>query len=412
MNFIYLDHNATTPLSPETLKFVGEHLSVFGNPSSIHWAGRKSKLLIREARQSLSQLLAVSPLEIIFTSGASESNNTVIKTLFLHSNKKHFMCSEVEHPSVIKTMQYIQGLGAKVDFIPVSREGLIDLEFYKKHLTEDTALVSVMLANNETGTLFPVKEMAKLAHEKGAFFHSDCVQALGKIPFTLSDLGIDYASLSGHKFYAMKGTGILFAKKGVPQISLIHGGAQERHRRGGTENLLSIASFGEMARITLRQGPDFIAKKSLEVGQLRNHLEARILSEISDVLVTAAMAPRLSNTTSLILQGVDGETLLMNLDIKGYAVSTGAACSSGNPEPSPVLLAMGLSRMEAQYSLRLSLGWETTLAQIDQFIDDLKISVKKIRDIANTPYKFDLKLKSRADSAPNSNNFEGLNVNS
>lgn len=391
MNFIYLDHNATTSILPETQKFVGEILSIFGNPSSIHWAGRKSKLLIREARQNLSQLLGVSPLEIIFTSGASEANNTVIKTIFLHSLKKHFMCSTVEHPSVIKTLQYLQGLGAKVDFIPVNRAGEMDLDFYKKHLTSDTALVSVMLANNETGNLFPVQEMAKLAHEKGALFHTDAVQALGKHQFNLNELGVDYASFSGHKFYSMKGTGILFSKKGVPQISLIHGGAQERHRRGGTENLLGIASLGETARFVLSKGPDFILRKSLETKNLRDHLENRILREISNVTLTAGQTPRLSNTSSLVLSQVDGETLLMNLDIKGYAVSTGAACSSGNPEPSPVLLNMGLSRAEAQESLRISLGWENTLDEVDQFVDNLKISVKKIRDIANTPYKFEVR---------------------
>ncbi len=393
MNFIYLDHNATTPLLPETEKFVVANLSTFGNPSSIHWAGRKSKALIREARTHLSQFLKVSPLEIIFTSGASESNNTIIKTTFLHSGKKHFMCSMVEHPSVIKTMQYIQGLGAKVDFIPVSRDGLIDLEFYKTHLSKDTALVSVMLANNETGNIFPIQEMASLAHEVGAFFHTDAVQALGKHDINLNELGVDYASFSGHKFYAMKGSGILFSKKGVPQISLMHGGAQERHRRGGTENLLGIASFGEVARIAGSYGPGFIEKKSSDIKVLRDHMENRIIAEISEVSVMAAQSRRLTNTSSLVLKDVDGETLLMNLDIKGYAVSTGAACSSGNPEPSPVLLSMGLTRTEAQTSLRLSLGWENTLEQVNQFVDDLKISVKKIRDIANSPYKFDLKVK-------------------
>ena len=391
MNFIYLDHNATTPLLPETEKFVVSNLSTFGNPSSIHWAGRKSKALIREARSHLSQFLKVSPLEIIFNSGASESNNTIIKTTFLHSAKKHFMCSMVEHPSVIKTMQYIQGLGAKVDFIPVSRDGVIDLEFYKNHLTKDTALVSIMLANNETGNIFPIQEMARMAHEVGALFHTDAVQALGKHDINLNELGVDYASFSGHKFYAMKGSGILFSKKGVPQISLMHGGAQERHRRGGTENLLGIASFGEVARIAVSHGPGYIEKKSSEIKVLRDHMEKRILSEISEVSVMAAGSSRLTNTSSLVLKDVDGETLLMNLDIKGYAVSTGAACSSGNPEPSPVLLSMGLTRAEAQTSLRLSLGWENTFQQVNQFVDDLKISVQKIRDIANSPYKFDMR---------------------
>jgi cysteine desulfurase len=390
MKLIYLDHNATTPLFPETFKFLEDNLSVFGNPSSIHWAGRKAKALVRDSRHFLSRFLEVSPLEIIFTSGASESSNAVIKTTFWHSSKKHFMCSEVEHPSVIKTMQYIQGLGARVDFIPVDRNGMIDLEFYKNHLTQDTALVSVMLANNETGNIFPIKEMARLAHEKGALFHTDAVQALGKLHLSLKDLNVDYASFSGHKFYSIKGTGLLYSKKGVPQISFIHGGAQERYRRGGTENLLGIASFGEMARIAVSSGPDFIQKKTDELKLLRDHLESRILSEISDVKINSSSTPRLTNTSSLVLNQVDGETLLMNLDIKGYAVSTGAACSSGNPEPSPVLLAMGLSREEAQCSLRVSLGWENSLSDINQFIEDLKISVSKIRAIANSPYKFDL----------------------
>lgn len=390
MKFIYLDHNATTPLHPEIQNFLVGNFALFGNPSSIHWAGRKSKALVREARNHLSHFLGVSPLEMIFTSGASEANNAVIKTLFWHSPKKHFMCSSVEHPSVIKTMQYIQGLGAQVDFIPVNRKGEIDLDFYQSKLSENTALVSVMLANNETGTVFPIQKMAEMAHAKKAYFHTDAVQALGKLDFKISDLGVDYASFSGHKFYALKGTGLLYAKKGVPQVSLIHGGAQERYRRGGTENLLGIASFGEVARLALAQGPTFLKHKISEVEELRNHLQARITQEIEGVQITAMEAPRLANTLSLTLDEVDGETLLMNLDIKGYAVSTGAACSSGNPEPSPVLLNMGLSRQEAQHSLRLSVGWENTWDEINQFVDDLKTSVTRIREIGRSPYKFDL----------------------
>lgn len=376
MEHIYLDHNATTPLSLEAQKAITDHLSLFGNPSSIHWAGRKSKNKIRESRAQIAQMLNVSPLEIVFTSGASESSNSVIKTTFQHNPRKHFITSEVEHPSVLKTFQYIEGLGAKVDYIPVNRDGFLNLDLYKKVLSDQTALVSIMYANNETGNIFPIDELAKLAHAKGALFHTDAVQALGKIPVDLTQLDVDYASFSAHKFYALKGTGLLYAKKGVPQIPFIHGGAQERHRRGGTENVLGIVAFGAMASQGSRIGTE-----AERLQKLRDEMQTRILSEIPDVTVTAGVAPRVPNTLSLVLKGVDGETLLMNLDIKGYAVSTGAACSSGNPEPSPVLLAMGLSRQEAQNSLRLSLGWDTTEEQVRQFIEDLKISVKRLRDI-------------------------------
>ncbi|MFN8791269.1 MAG: cysteine desulfurase family protein [Bdellovibrionales bacterium] len=376
MEFIYLDHNATTPLSSESHRAILEGLSFFGNPSSIHWAGRKSKNKIREARAQIAQLLNVSPLELIFTSGASEANNTVIKTLFQISSKKHFITSQVEHPSVLKTFEAIERLGARVDYIPVNREGFLNLEIYKKCLSEQTALVSIMYANNETGSLFPIAELARMAHEKGALFHTDAVQALGKIPVDLAELGVDYASFSAHKFYALKGTGVLFAKKGVPQIPLIHGGAQERHRRGGTENVLGILSLGAMASQKAR-----IGHEAERLQGLRDFLQASLLQEIPEVSVTAGLAPRLPNTLSLVLKGVDGETLLMNLDIKGYAVSTGAACSSGNPEPSPVLLALGLTRDEAQNSLRISLGWETTETQVLQFIQDLKASVARLRQI-------------------------------
>jgi cysteine desulfurase len=390
MKFIYLDHNATTPLHPEIQEFLSESLSIFGNPSSIHWAGRRAKTLVREARQSLSEFLQVSPLELIFTSGASEANNAVIKSHFFHSSRKHFMCSAVEHPSVMKTLRYIESLGAHLDVIPVNRRGELDLNFYEAKLSDKTALVSVMLANNETGTIFPIQQMARMAKAKGAAFHTDAVQALGKLVFNLNDLGVDSASFSGHKFYSLKGSGLLYARKGSLQVPLIHGGAQERFRRGGTENLLGLASFGEVARLTLEKGGShYLQHKISEIEKLRDHLQSRILMEIEGAKITAGESPRLANTLSLTLDGVDGETLLMNLDIKGYAVSTGAACSSGNPEPSPVLLAMGLERSEAQHSLRLSLGWENTLDEIDKFLEDLKMSVARIREISRSPDRFD-----------------------
>jgi cysteine desulfurase len=288
----------------------------------------------------------------------------------------HYMCSAVEHPSVMKTMEHLKALGAQVDFIPVNRNGELDMEFFDAHLTPKTALVSVMAANNETGTLFPIKELARKAHAVGALFHTDAVQMFGKLPLNVKDLDVDFASFSGHKFYSVKGTGVLYVKKGGNVSSLVQGGAQERHRRGGTENTLGIGALGVAVRRMSQ-----VVEKAQEITALRDYMEARILNEISEVSLTAAETTRLPNTSSLILNGVDGETMLMSLDIMGYAVSTGAACSSGNPEPSPVLLAMGLSRAEAQNSLRLSLGWETTQEQIDGFIEALKNVVQRLRTL-------------------------------
>lgn len=383
----YFDHNATTPVSEDVIQAVPEFLRAWGNPSSIHWAGRQPKNILRDTRNALSKNLHCHPLEIVFTSGGSESNNTIIKGLFdyyqsaafLDSGKTgrhHFMCSLVEHPSVIKTMQHLQSLGAKVDFIPVNRRGELDLKFYQEHLSEETALVSVMMANNETGNLFPIRQMAAMAHAKGALFHTDAVQAFGKIPVDLAAMDVDFASFSGHKFYSVKGTGFFFARKNTPFASLIHGGAQERHRRGGTENVLGIACLGVMAEKLSE-----VSSHAQEITSLRDLMEKRILEEIPGVLVTASESPRLPNTSSLVIAGVDGETLLMSLDIKGYAVSTGAACSSGNPEPSPVLLSMGLSREEAQSSLRISLGWSNTQEQVTHFVDTLKSVVERLRAI-------------------------------
>lgn len=383
----YFDHNATTPVCQEVLQSLPEFAQAWGNPSSIHWGGRQPKNILRDARKSVAEMVNASPLEIIFTSGGSEANNTVLKGLleyyqtaqFLTPEQRkrtHFMSSEVEHPSVMKTMQHLKDMGARVDFIPVNRQGQIDMKFYAEHLCEETALVSVMFANNETGTLFPIKEMAEMAHKKGALFHTDAVQAFGKVPVDLKALNVDFASFSGHKFYSIKGIGFLYAKKGNNVTPLIHGGAQERHRRGGTENTLGIGALGVVAK----RAP-MIAEKAKALAVLRDHMEARILSEISEVTVTAGESPRLPNTSSLVLKGADGETMLMSLDIKGYAVSTGAACSSGNPEPSPVLLAMGLSRGEAQNSLRVSLGWDSTLDQVDSFVDTLKTVVDRLRSL-------------------------------
>ena len=387
---VYFDNNATTPVCEEVVHAVSELVQVWGNPSSIHWGGRGPKNILRDARKWIADAIGAHLLEIIFTSGGSESNNTVIRGVFdFFATQKtdengiirnHFMCSSVEHPSVLKAMLHLRSLGAEVDIIPVDKQGNMDLHFYQARLSKRTALVSVMMANNETGTIFPIKELAAQAHAVGAFFHTDAVQAFGKMPLHLKDLNVDFASFSAHKVNALKGSGFIFAKKGSPLIPLILGGGQERHRRGGTENVLGIAALGIAAR-RFSPSSSLFGERLLQLQRMRDHFEQRVLSEITRAHVTAAESLRLVNTSSLILEGCDGETLLMSLDIQGFAVSTGAACSSGNPEPSPVLLAMGLSRGEAQNSLRVSFGWMTNWDEVNHFIDVLKKVVERLRSI-------------------------------
>jgi cysteine desulfurase len=380
----YLDHNATTPLCSEVVAAVPGLISAWGNSSSIHWAGRAPKNVIRDARRNIADAIGVHPLEIVFTSGGSEGNNTVIKGVAsltqMNSDtskiRNHFMCSQVEHPSVLKSMEFLRETGFQVDFIPVNRKGEIDIDFFKSRLSPKTALVSVMFANNETGTIFPIKDLAALTHQQGALFHTDAVQALGKVKLNLNELAVDFATFSGHKFNSVKGSGFIYCKKGTWLTPLIHGGGQERNRRGGTENILGIGCLGVAA-----QRAKLIPQKMLKVEMVRDLFEQKILNEIKGVSVTAGESKRLPNTSSLVIHGVDGETMLMALDLKGYAVSTGAACSSGNPEPSPVLLAMGLSRAEAQNSLRVSIGWDTNLEQINAFVDELKVVVRRIRSL-------------------------------
>lgn len=375
--YFYFDFNSTTPVHELVKSAVVQNWDAWGNPSSIHWASRLPKLLIREARQNLAKALGTNPLQLIFTSGGTEANNTIIKSVFLQSQRTEYITSQVEHPSVLKTFQYLQSQGAVVHFLPVNRKGFIDLEKYQSLLSERTALVSIMLANNETGNIFPIKQMAMMAHQAGALFHSDCVQGLGKIALNLEELGVDFASFSAHKFYSLKGCGLLYQRKGSPLEPLLIGGAQERYRRGGTENVLAIHAFGVMSsQLSL------VNEKNEQIKALRDHLEESILREIPQVQITGKDADRLPNTSSLVIAGVDGETLLMSLDLKGFAVSTGAACASGNPEPSPTLLAMGLEKQEAQSSLRVSLGWTTTLDEVNLFTQTLKETVNRLRDIS------------------------------
>lgn len=382
---VYLDFNSTTPPIPELLHKIPSFLEAWANPSSIHQFGRNPKTLLRESRQKLAQFLNLDPLEIIFTASGSESNNLAIKGVYfnefeLNSKKPEFrnqiIISSVEHPSLIKAAMSLKTFGAHIDLIPVKKTGEIDLEVYQQLLSEKTLLVSVMAVNNETGNIFPIKKMSKMAHEKGALFHVDAVQALGKMRFHFRDWDVDLGSLAAHKFYSLRGAGILYSKRGTKFTSLIHGGGQERARRGGTENILAIAAFAEMTTYK-----EQIFEKAEQMKDLRDLLETLILQNIREVKITGIESERVCNTSSLVIEGVDSESMLMSLDIKGFAVSSGAACSSGSTEPSHVLLAMGLSREEAQSSLRISVGWTTTKEEIQVFVHTLKEIVQRLRQL-------------------------------
>ncbi len=375
---IYLDHNATTAPSKTVISQLPQMISEWGNPSSIHLSSRGPKTILRETRKQFAEIFKCSQLEIVFNSGASEGNNTVLKSVWekYGTEKNEYIISQVEHPSVLKTASYLETLGAVIHLIPVSKAGVLDLDFIKNKINNRTALISCMFANNETGTVFPIEQISVIAKQSNVLMHSDCVQALGKYEINLAALNLDYATFSGHKFYALKGSGILFAKKNAPFTNLIHGGGQERNRRGGTENVLGVASI----QIMLNELKS-LNKKISDMQNLRDSMESEILKKINNVSITASESERLSNTSSLVISGVDGETLLMSLDIAGFSVSTGAACSSGSPEPSPVLLAMGLTRAEAQNSLRIGLGWETTETEIQKFITALVEIVERIRSV-------------------------------
>ena len=381
-SLVYLDHNATTRPHKDVMTDLVQLMTAgelqWGNPSSIHLQSRDPKNILRETRKTFAEIFNCQATELIFNSGASEGNNTVLKSVWetLGANKNEFLISQVEHPSVIKTAEYLISLGAVIKWIPVYRTGQIDLEYIKNNISDQTALVSVMFANNETGTIFPIQEISDIIKTKNTLLHVDCVQALGKSFLNLQSLKIDYATFSPHKFYSLKGIGVLFVRKGCPYVNLIHGGGQERGRRGGTENILGLWSFKKMLS-KLNQ----LEEKNQMIEKMRDHFESSLKNRIANISITAVESKRLSNTSSLVISDVDGETLLMSLDLKGFAVSTGAACSSGNPEPSPVLLSMGLSREEAQSSLRVSFGWDNTLAEVDLFTATLVEVINRIRQI-------------------------------
>ena len=382
---IYLDHNATTPLLPEVADRMSAVLhNEFGNPSSVHHFGQQAKAAIDEARTDVANLIGADPSEVLFTSGGTESDNIAIRgaaEALEPSGRRHLIASAIEHEAVLNTLKALAKRGWKTTLLPIDQSGIVDAEALRSALADETAVVSVMHANNEIGTIQPITALATLAHGRGALFHTDAVQSAGKIPLNVKTLGVDMLSMSAHKFYGPKGVGALWIKRGVRVLPLLTGGRQERSRRAGTENVAGIVGMGVAARIAASKMKD----EGVRLAALRDRLEAGILRAVPGTAVNGAREPRVPNTTNISFDRVEAESLLIALDLEGIAVSTGSACSSGTLEPSHVLKAMGFNAHRAQNSIRFSLGAMNTDAEIDRVIEVLPRIVEKLRSLTRTP---------------------------
>lgn len=377
---IYLDHNATSPLRPSVYEaMIPFWKKSFGNPSSLHTAGTRTAREIRRAREEVAAFLgARKESEILFTSGGTESNNTVLRSaLFTGKNRREMVTSAVEHSSILKTARALAEEGVQMAYLSVNSEGHLDREEVRRVITDQTALVSLMAANNETGVMFPVLEIGEEVRAKGILFHVDAVQAAGKIPLSLKDRPIDFLSLSAHKFGGPKGTGALYVREGTPFHPLLFGGAQERGRRAGTENVPGIIGLGAACR-ELRKS---VEQESRRMAELRDYFEKEILQKIPRTFTNGDPKTRIPNTSNLTFEGVDAEALLILLDEEGVYASSGSACLSGSHEPSPVLKAMGLSPGRAKNSIRVSFGGSNTREEVEETVIVLIQLVNRLREI-------------------------------
>lgn len=378
---IYLDHNATTPLDPLVADRVAQALrDVWGNASSIHHFGQQAKATLDEARGSVADLLGAEPSEIVFTAGGTEADNIAIRgaaEALEAGGRRHLITSAIEHEAVLHTMKSLARRGWRVTVLPVDATGIVPPDRLRDALTDDTALVSVMHANNEIGTVQPIAELAALAKARGALFHTDAVQSAGKLPLAAGALGVDLLSIAGHKFYGPKGTGALWVRRGVRLLPVVTGGRQERNRRAGTENVPALAGLGVAAEQARRK----LATEAPRLAALRDRLEAGVLARVAGSDVNGAAEPRVPNTTNISIDRVEAESLLIGLDLAGIAVSSGSACSSGTLEPSHVLKAMGYPHARTLGSIRFSLGTANTDADIDRVLDALPPLVEKLRSL-------------------------------
>ncbi|WP_374291077.1 cysteine desulfurase NifS [Desulfovibrio desulfuricans] len=383
MKTIYFDNNATTAVAPEVREAILPYLGEFyGNPSSMHTFGGQVADAVETARENMAALLGASPDEIIFTSCGSESDNAAIwSATQTQPEKRHLITTRVEHPAVLSVMQHWERQGYRVTYLGVDNKGRLDLDEYAAALTSDTALASIMFANNEVGNIYPIQQMAEMAKDKGILFHTDAVQAVGKTPIDLAHLPVDMLSLSGHKLHAPKGIGVLYVRKGVRFRPFLRGGHQEKGRRAGTENVPYIVGLGAAAKLAATH----MQEERVNVAMLRDRLEKGLVERIPDCMVNGDVENRLPNTTNIAFKNVEGEAILLMLDRLGVCASSGSACTSGSLEPSHVLRAMGVPFTYAHGSIRLSLSRYSTQEEVDFVIENFPDVIKTLRMIS--PFK-------------------------
>ncbi len=381
MREIYLDYNATTPIDPRVTEAMAPFLSDrFHNPSSLYQKSKITKKAIEDSREKLATLIGAAPKEIIFTGGGSESDNHAIKGIAFSLMKKgkHLITSSIEHHAVLHTCKFLEKIGFDVTYLPVDRYGIVNPDSVRKTIRDDTILVSIMYANNEIGTMEPIKEISEITREKGVIFHTDAVQAVGKIPINVNDLGVDLLSLSAHKFYGPKGVGALYIRKMLRIESLLHGGMQERGKRAGTENIAGIVGAGKAAEIAMEE----MGEEKDKIKPLRDKLENELIKRIPEIIINGHPSNRLYNTLNIAIKYIEGEGMLTFLDFEGISVSSGSACASGSLDPSHVLLAVGVPIEHAHGSLRFSLGKYNNYKDIDKVIEVLPPIVEKLRSIS------------------------------
>src|SRR6266567_2904259 len=383
MRRAYLDNNATTPVLPEVMEamrpYFGER---FGNASSIHHHGQETRAAVERARESVAALLGCRPAEVVFTSGGTEADNLAIFGLInpgLVRAGDHVVSSTIEHHAVLNSCKHLQEKGIEVTYVPVDGRGLVDPDDLRRALRTNTKLVTIMMANNETGVIQPVAEIGKICAEADVYFHTDAVQAASKVPLRVKDIGCDLLSISGHKLHAPQGVGALYVRKGTTLEPMLYGGSHERSRRAGTENVAGIVGLGKAAELAVRGLENGEASR---IASLRDRLETTILENVAAAGVNGEGAPRVPNTSNSYFDYIEGEAMVISLDLKGLAVSTGAACSSGAIEPSHVLTAMGLRPDRARASIRFSLGKQNTPEEVDFALDLVPQTVSRLRELS------------------------------
>lgn len=378
---IYLDHNATTMVDERVLsKMRSYFIDNFGNPSSLYRAGQNAREAVENSRETIAMCICCAPDEVYFTSGGTESNNMAIKGAAWRNRKKgnHIVTSRIEHHAVLNPCRWLESEGFRVSYIPVDSDGIVDVNSLKKTITKETILISIMWVNNEIGTIEPIEEIAEIAAEKEIYFHTDAVQAIGKIPVALNNININMLSLSGHKLYGPKGTGILYIRNGTNIEPLIHGGHHERDLRAGTENVPGIVGLAEAVRLITAE----MEQENRKLLKLRKKLECGLLEGIPDIKIYGHREKRVANTVSVGIRNVEGESVLIHLDLNDICASTGSACASGSSTPSHVLYEMGIDGRLASGSLRFSLGKENTEEHINRLLSLLPSIVEKLRSMS------------------------------